>query len=97
PVGVDTVVLEERAIEDFAPEAGGFDYVIAHGVYSWIPAEARDRLLAVCREALAEGGVAYVSYNALPGWRVRQALREMMRFHTAATEDPRARIEVGRA
>ena len=96
-LGLDNVVLEERAIEDFAPERGGFDYVIAHGVYSWVPPAARDRLLGLCREALAEGGVAYVSYNALPGWRVRQALRDILRFHTAATEDPREQIEEARA
>ena len=48
----------------------------------------RDRLLAVCRSALAAAGVAYVSYNALPGGRVRQALRDMLRFHTAALERP---------
>jgi SAM-dependent methyltransferase len=96
-LGLDNVVLEQRRIEDLAPAQGGFDYVIAHGVYSWLAPAARDRLLAVCREALAEGGVAYVSYNALPGWRVRQALRDMLRFHTEATEDPRERIEEARA
>jgi SAM-dependent methyltransferase len=94
---LDNIALEQRAIEDLAPERGGFDYVIAHGVYSWLAPAARDRLLAVCREALAEGGVAYVSYNALPGWRLRQALRDMLRFHTAGTEDPRERIDEARA
>ena len=69
-IRLPNLTLEAIAIEDFEPDAGGFDYVIAHGVYSWLPAPARDRLLALCARALARGGVAYVSYNALPGGRV---------------------------
>jgi hypothetical protein len=93
---LDNVVLEAGAIEDFAPAPGGFDYVIAHGVYSWVPAAVRERLLAVCGAALAERGVAYVSYNALPGGRVREALRDMLVFHTAALDDPRERVAQAR-
>jgi SAM-dependent methyltransferase len=91
------VALEPTAIEDYDPAAGSFDYVIAHGVYSWVAPPLRDRLLALCRRALAPAGVAYVSYNALPGARLRQALRDMLRFHTAGVEDPRERAEQARA
>ncbi len=61
-------------------ELGRFDFVIAHGVYSWVPDDVRDRLLGACREHLAPEGVAFVSYNALPGSHVRTMLREMMVF-----------------
>ena len=91
------VALHAESIEDFAPAAGGFDYVIAHGVYSWVGPAVRDRLLAICRHALAEQGVAYVSYNALPGGRVREALRDMLRFHTAELSEPAERIAQARA
>ena len=73
-LGLDNVTLQARRIEEHSPAAGAFDYVIAHGVYSWVPAAVRDRLLAICREALTDAGVAYVSYNALPGGRLRDAL-----------------------
>jgi methyltransferase-like protein len=96
-LGLENVTLEARAIEDLSPVAGGFDYVIAHGVYSWVPAAVRDRLLAVCREALGDAGVAYVSYNALPGGRLREALRDMLVFHTAELSDPRERVAQARA
>src|SRR6185312_2386947 len=46
---------------------GQFDYVIANGLYAWVPEAARDRLLAICREHLAPNGLAFVSYNTLPG------------------------------
>ncbi len=96
-LGLANVTLEAIAIEDFAPTPASFDYVIAHGVYSWVAPAARDRLLDLCRIALHGDGVAYVSYNALPGGRARQALRDMLRFHTAALTDPRERIAEGRA
>jgi SAM-dependent methyltransferase len=88
------VTLESITFEDYEPAV--FDYVIAHGVYSWVAPALRDRLLALCRRALAPDGVAYVSYNALPGARIRQALRDMLRFHTAGMDDPRERAEQAR-
>ena len=96
-LGLENVTLEVRAIEDLSPVARGFDYVIAHGVYSWVPAAVRDRMLAVCRQALGDAGVAYVSYNALPGGRLREALRDMLVFHTAELNDPRERVAQARA
>jgi methyltransferase-like protein/ubiquinone/menaquinone biosynthesis C-methylase UbiE len=91
-LGLDNLRLEAASFEHYAPEPASFDYVIAHGVYSWVAADARDQLLALCARALAPGGVAYVSYNALPGGRVRQAVRDMLFFHTAGITDPRERI-----
>jgi SAM-dependent methyltransferase len=96
-LGLGNIALEARSIEDLEPVAGGFDYVIAHGVYSWVGPEARDRLLAVFRRALAEEGVAYISYNALPGGRLREALRDMLLFHTAGLDEPAQRIAQARA
>src|SRR5471032_3065852 len=60
--------------------AAGFDYVIAHGVYSWIPGPARDALMASIRHHLAPNGVAFVSHNALPGSHLRKLVREMLLF-----------------
>ena len=99
---VDTLELsniefEALPLEEFEPPPLGFDYVIAHGVYSWVAPPVRDRLLALCRQALSEQGVAYVSYNALPGGRLREALRDMLVFHTAGLEQPGERVEQGRA
>jgi SAM-dependent methyltransferase len=96
-LGLPNATLHAQSIEDLEPAAGGFDYVIAHGVYSWVAPAVRDRLLANCRRALADGGVAYVSYNALPGGRVREALRDMLRFHTAELDDPAERVAQARA
>lgn len=73
-------------------EFGRFDYLIAHGLYSWVPAPVRERILEICRELLAPDGVAYVSYNAYPGNHLRELVRGMMRFHTAQFSDPSDRV-----
>ena len=50
-------------------ELGGerFDYIVCHGVYSWVPPSVRDAILRISAHNLAEGGIAYVSYNVYPG------------------------------
>jgi SAM-dependent methyltransferase len=83
--------------EDAALEAGAFDYVIAHGVWSWVAPEARRALLRVVARALADDGVAYVSFNVLPGWYERMAARDWLRFAEGAfgagvRDDPRAAL-----
>jgi cyclopropane fatty-acyl-phospholipid synthase-like methyltransferase len=96
-LGLTSVTLEAAAIEQLEPPPERFDYVIAHGVYSWVEEPVRDRLLELCRAVLADRGIAYVSYNALPGGRLPGALRDMLVFHTGGIEDARERIEQARA
>ena len=66
--------------------------MIAHGVYSWIEPAARDALLETCRSCLAPNGVAYVSYDVLPGGHLREVTRQMLRWHLRGVEDPAERI-----
>ncbi|MGA7216466.1 MAG: class I SAM-dependent methyltransferase [Terrimicrobiaceae bacterium] len=96
-LGLQNVRLEQRDIADFNAGHGLFDYIIAHGVYSWVPAGVRDRLLAVCHDNLSANGVAYVSYNAYPGCHLRDMTRGMMLFHVRGVTDPGEKIAQGRA
>jgi SAM-dependent methyltransferase len=80
-LGLTNLSLQATDLAAIGREFGQFDYIVAHGLYSWIPVAARDALLAVCRARLAPHGVAFVSYNALPGRHPRQMLREMMFEH----------------
>jgi SAM-dependent methyltransferase len=90
-LGLSNVELH-RADLTALPELGTFDYVVAHGVYSWIAPAARDALLAACRAHLAPGGVAYVSYDVMPGGHVREITRQILRWHLRDVDDPAARI-----
>jgi len=91
------LTLHHLDLADFPADAGRFDYIIAHGLYSWIPASAREGLLALIAAHLAPQGVAFVSYNAYPGGYVRRMLWEMLKFHTDHLEDPRSRITEAQA
>ncbi|MCX6630294.1 MAG: class I SAM-dependent methyltransferase [Candidatus Solibacter sp.] len=92
-LGLANIRLEHMDIMEAGPELGTFDYVIAHGFYSWVPEPVRDKLLALTKAVLAPHGVAFVSYNALPGGRVRQMFRDMMLFHLGAATEFDARIQ----
>lgn len=78
-------------------DLGEWDYIIAHGVFSWVPEAVRLRLLDLCREVLAPQGVAFISYNAHPGSHVRQMFWDMLRYNTENAPDPATKIAQGRA
>jgi methyltransferase-like protein/2-polyprenyl-3-methyl-5-hydroxy-6-metoxy-1,4-benzoquinol methylase len=95
-LGLANIRLVHMDILDAGPELGAFDYVIAHGLYSWVPAPVRDKLLALAQAVLAPHGVAFVSYNALPGGRIRQMFREMMLFHLGGATKLDSRVRGAR-
>jgi len=95
-LGVTNIRLEHMDIMDAGPDIGTFDYVIAHGLYSWVPEPVRDKLLALAKAVLAPHGVAFVSYNALPGGRLRQMFRDMMLFHLGGARELDPRIHGAR-
>jgi methyltransferase-like protein/SAM-dependent methyltransferase len=96
-LGLDNLKLRAMDILDIGPELGCFDYIIAHGVYSWVPAEVQDKLLEVCRQNLAPAGVAYVSYNTYPGWHMLRIIRDMMLYRTRDIVEPQGRAREARA
>ncbi|MBM3746177.1 MAG: methyltransferase domain-containing protein [Acidobacteria bacterium] len=91
-LGLGNIALRALDLEKFPPDLGQFDYIITHGLYAWAPPAVQDKILAISKAHLAPRGVAYVSYNALPGGHVRLMLREMMRFHLRGVEAPAERI-----
>ncbi len=96
-LGLTNLVLRAMDIMEAGPELGTFDYIICHGVYSWVPPPVRDKILGVCAENLALNGVAYVSYNTYPGWFLRGAVAEMMNLHSRRFEAPAERAAQARA
>ena len=80
-LGLANISLSARSFTDLGDADGSFDYVICHGVYSWIAQELRDALFRVCRERLNPDGVAVISYNVLPGWRMLQVVRDSILLH----------------
>ena len=77
---LDNVSLIQGDIMNFDETLGTFDYIIAHGFYSWISDEMKDKLLAIISNHLADNGIAYVSYNTYPGWHTMEEVRQLMLF-----------------
>lgn len=93
-VGADNLSLLHQNLHTFPDhtgQGGQFDYIIAHGVYSWVDSDTQDKLLEVCQNHLSPNGIAYISYNTYPGWHALKMLREMMLYHTWSLADPLAR------
>ncbi len=96
-MGLDNVEIRQQSIADFGAAASPFDYIVCHGVYSWVPPEMQQSILALCRANLAPEGIAYISYNTYPGWKMREVVRDAMMYHTRGLTEPRDKLAQARA
>ena len=95
-VGLNNVKFECQSILDMNPaEIGEFDYIICHGVYSWVPLEVREKILEVCEKCLAPTGVSFISMNTFPGWLGKMWVRETLLLLSRAVADPREGVKRG--
>jgi len=95
-LGLCNIRLEDMDLVNFAQDAGPFDYVIAHGLYSWVPPSIQAKILEIVEHSLAPQGVAYISYNAMPGGHIRLMMREIMLFHARKFEEPVEKVRQAR-
>lgn len=97
-LGLGNVRLEQGDILRVDPQTiGSFDYIICHGVFSWVPREVQDRILALTAAVLRPRGLAFISYNVYPGWHMRELVRHMMVFHQRRFAEPGKQLEQARA
>ncbi|MEZ4323294.1 MAG: class I SAM-dependent methyltransferase [Myxococcota bacterium] len=96
PLGLTNIELLHRNFKRLPAKYGDFDYIICHGVFSWIPVNEQSRLLEMIRERLTPNGIAYVSYNTFPGWHIRRTIRDFILQHSVGIEDPEERVEHAR-
>jgi methyltransferase-like protein/SAM-dependent methyltransferase len=80
-LGLNNITFQHLDIAELNTDVGEFDYIICHGVYSWVQPAIQSRILEVIQKHLAHNGVGYVSYNTFPGWHIRGIVRDMMRYH----------------
>jgi hypothetical protein len=86
-----------NSIYELPNNLGPFDRIVAHGLYSWIPASVRAQVMPLIASRLAPKGVAFVSFNAFPGCHLRRAVWEMLRYHTRDIADLKAKLAAARA
>lgn len=90
---LNNISLQEIDLLELPSDLGEFDYIIAHGLYAWVPDQARDRIMAICKSHLSSHGIAYISYNAYPGAHIADMLRSMLLFHLRDITEPKQRIK----
>ena len=77
-LGLNNITLRQGDISSEPIEQERYDYIVCHGVYSWVSPEVQHSILAQGRLALKPAGVFLVTYNTLPGWRQRGVLRDIL-------------------
>ncbi len=96
-IGLKNVKIQQGSIADITPELGKFDYILCHGVFSWVPESVREAILRVSSENLSADGIVYISYNTMPGWYLRGMVRDMMLRHVDGIQDSASKIAQARA
>ncbi len=95
--GCANVSFHDLDLVDVDASFGSFDTILAHGVYAWVPQAVRQAVFRVIGERLSHEGLAVVSYNVLPGSRLRQAIRDMLVYATNDVDDPETKLERARS
>ncbi len=78
--GFDNVQFVCGSIVDYATMLGKFDYIICHGLFSWVPDNVQKAILLCIQTSLTPHGLAVVSYNTRPGWNFLQTIRDVMMY-----------------
>ncbi|MBI2791995.1 MAG: methyltransferase regulatory domain-containing protein [Gammaproteobacteria bacterium] len=96
-LNIRNINLRHQSIFDFSSKEGKFDYIICHGVYSWVDKNVREKILTICTENLNKNGIAYISYNTYPGWNMVNSVRELMSWHTKNISEPALKAQHARS
>lgn len=96
-LALKNIDLRHQSILDFHASEGQFDYIICHGIYSWVDESIRNKIMQICRENLAEQGIVFMSYNTLPGWNMVKSIRDMMKYHVQSFNSPQEKATQARS
>jgi len=91
-LNLKNIEFEAKAIQNCSFKNQSFDFIIVHGVYSWVSSDVQESILKLCDACLSENGIAYVSYNTLPGWNASKTVRDMLLYHDRSFSEHDERI-----
>ena len=91
-LGIKNIELQCKSFTELAPDVGTFDYIICHGVFSWVQRPLQQAIFEITRALLAPEGIAYISYNVLPGWRMMQPVRDAVLSQIPPSHDSANRV-----
>lgn len=94
-LGLGNIRFLCQDVSTLSEDLGHFDYIIAHGLYSWVPTEVREAILPACARLLTANGLVYISFNTLPGWHHRAVLRDLFLLAGQGSPDQRQATKAG--
>lgn len=82
--GLDNVTFLEADLSEFAGTRAGealpeAHIITLHGVWSWVSPAVREGIVRLLKAKLVAGGLAHLSYNALPGWQPMLGMQRVLR------------------
>jgi methyltransferase len=92
-IGISNLKLYQKDICDLKDELGKFDYIIVHGVYSWVPKNVQKSILSVIKNLLTPNGLAFISYNVYPGWKGKSVLRDFINIFVQNSHKDASELE----
>ncbi|MFZ5829794.1 MAG: methyltransferase regulatory domain-containing protein [Planctomycetota bacterium] len=96
-LGLRNIELRVENIMQVDASWGQFDYILCHGVFSWIPRPVQEKVFDICRDRLSPQGIAFISYNTYPGWHLAGVVRDIMKYHADQFDQPAKKIEQAKA
>jgi SAM-dependent methyltransferase len=92
-LAIRNITFHQTSFDElFGADLPSFDFIVLHGVYSWVDSDVRESLRRLIRARLKPGGLVYLSYNCLPGWSIEAPLRKLLiELATSADGDPEQR------
>ena len=77
---LSNISVSECGFEQAAARGGDndVDVVALHGIFSWVSRQAQDAIIEILRQRLQPDGLAYISYNCMPGWAPLAPIRQFM-------------------
>jgi SAM-dependent methyltransferase len=94
---LENVTLRQADLADLQLPERSFDYVICHGVFSWVSPSVQGAILGLIGRCLSDSGIAAVSYNVLPGWHLRNPVKDILRFYARSDGSAQERVARARA
>ena len=95
-LGLSNIFFSRMDLSELPADFGEFDYIVCHGVFSWVPHRVRCRILEICNRHLSSDGVAFISFNIFPGWHIRRMVRDMAKLHIDRSTAPLTQLNHAR-
>lgn len=86
-LGLSNIDFRCGTVSDVIGKTEKFDYILCHGVISWVSNEDRAKILNTIQQSLSSNGVSLISYNVAPGSTLRQSLWKSLKeiTHSASS------------